>query len=197
MHHASSRKQQRRERDEKDNQKPAHGTDFSKDTRERVRGRRTLVGQFESVVKGHDFSRAVKAPKMSGALAPEERSFFKLTHYPPDALALRGLFCLRDLRACHPILRAIATGADFLEFSERGANSSRPTGVTSDNEIGKIGPVPSGCGANRSILRCHPRLGITKAFVLRPRGPHRQVFVDGVGIAWTDFRSQRYALRIG
>ncbi len=40
---ASSRKKQRRERDEKDNQKPAHGTDFPKDTRERVRGRRTFL----------------------------------------------------------------------------------------------------------------------------------------------------------
>ena len=30
--------------------------------------------------------------------------------------------------------------------------------ATSDDEMGKIGPSPSGCGANRAILRCHPRL---------------------------------------
>ena len=30
--------------------------------------------------------------------------------------------------------------------------------ATSDNEIGKMGPVPSGCGANRVILRYRPRL---------------------------------------
>ena len=31
------------------------------------------------------------------------------------------------------------------------------TGATSDNEIGKTGPVPSGCGGNSAILRCRPR----------------------------------------
>ena len=30
--------------------------------------------------------------------------------------------------------------------------------MTSDNEIEEIGPVPSGCGANRAILRYRPRL---------------------------------------
>jgi hypothetical protein len=29
--------------------------------------------------------------------------------------------------------------------------------ATIDEEIGKIGPSPSGCGENRAIRRCHPR----------------------------------------
>jgi hypothetical protein len=29
--------------------------------------------------------------------------------------------------------------------------------ATSDDEMGKIGPSPSGCGVNPAILRCHPR----------------------------------------
>ena len=39
--------------------------------------------------------------------------------------------------------------------------------ATSDAEIGKIGPSPTGCGVNRAILRCRPSLGIAKVFVLR------------------------------
>ncbi len=34
-------------------------------------------------------------------------------------------------------------------------------------------------------------LGATKAFGLRLRGPHRQVYVDGVGFVWPNFRSPR------
>jgi hypothetical protein len=40
-----------------------------------------VVGQFGSAVKGHDFSRAAKAPKKWQALAPEGKLFFKLTRY--------------------------------------------------------------------------------------------------------------------
>jgi hypothetical protein len=50
--------------------------------------------------------------------------------------------------------------------------------ATSNAEIGKIGPSPPGCGANRAMLRCRPRLGIAKAFVLR--------------LVWHNLRPQRY-----
>jgi len=48
-------------------------------------------------------------------------------------------------------------GSQF--FRVLGARSAlwSITGATSDNEIGKTGPVPSGCGANSAILRCRPR----------------------------------------
>ena len=42
--------------------------------------------------------------------------------------------------------RTAATGADFFEVKERGAQCTRRTSATRDAEIGKIRPVPSGCG---------------------------------------------------
>lgn len=39
--------------------------------------------------------------------------------------------------------------------------------AASDEEMREIGPSPLGCGENRAILRCHPRLGIAKVFALR------------------------------
>ena len=76
-------------------------------------------------------------------------------------------------------------------FSGREATDTGRILATSDEELGKIGPVPSGCGENR--------------------GPQRQVFVAGVeirpyfilalgggpatdcglGFVWPDFRWQR------
>src|SRR5580658_5646058 len=63
-----------------------------------------------------------------------------------------------------------ATGAHFAQFEKRGATDTGAPGAlvrwggdtgcvlaTSDEEMGKMGPVPSGCGANSAILRCRPR----------------------------------------
>jgi hypothetical protein len=50
--------------------------------------------------------------------------------------------------------------------------------ATIDDEMGKIGPSPSGCGANRAILHSRIRQWATTAVVL--------------GFGWPDFRSQRY-----
>ena len=45
--------------------------------------------------------------------------------------------------------------------------------ATSDNEIGKIGPDPQGCGENRAILRCRPRLWTRHSLRTPPRlHPH-------------------------
>ena len=43
-----------------------------------------------------------------------------------------------------------------MEYLERRATNMEYLRATSDNEMGKIGPSPPGCGANRSILRCRP-----------------------------------------
>jgi hypothetical protein len=66
--------------------------------------------------------------------------------------------------------------------------------ATSDKEMGKIDPSPKGCDVNYAVLCCRPRLGMAKAFVLRLRGPHRQVLVDGVGSVRRNLRSQRRPL---
>jgi hypothetical protein len=41
--------------------------------------------------------------------------------------------------------------------------------ATIDDEMGKIGPSPAGCGANRSILRCHPRRWTRHSLRIPPR----------------------------
>ena len=41
--------------------------------------------------------------------------------------------------------------------------------ATIDDEIGKIGPSPSGCGENRAILRCHPRRWTRHSLRIPPR----------------------------
>ena len=46
-------------------------------------------------------------------------------------------------------IRTAATGANFFEFEERGVTNTGCLLATSDDEIGKIGPVPLGCGENR------------------------------------------------
>ena len=58
---------------------------------------------------------------------------------------------------CIDIYEQAAPGANFFEFQERGVRCSWSTEATSDDEIGKIGPGPSGCSANRAIRRCRPR----------------------------------------
>ena len=81
-------------------------------------------------------------------------------------------------------VNTIGDGGDENRFSqdkERRARRSRSTEATSDVEMRKTGPVPTayiparknrvpgalGCGGNRLILRCRPRLGMAKAFILR------------------------------
>jgi hypothetical protein len=99
------------------------------------------------VVPGLDQLRSHNAADISGASA------YKDFHVAPY-----GLLTLNGM---------VATGANFSQIAKRGENCSRSTGATSDKEMGEIGPVPKGCGANALILRCRPRLGITKVFVLR------------------------------
>jgi hypothetical protein len=41
--------------------------------------------------------------------------------------------------------------------------------ATSDDEVGEIGPSPPGCGANRAILRCRPRLWTRHSLRTPPR----------------------------
>ena len=61
---------------------------------------------------------------------------------------------------CIDIQRRVTLGVNFCEVKERGATDTGCLLATSDTEIGKIGPSPSGCGENRLILRCRPSLGI-------------------------------------
>jgi hypothetical protein len=42
--------------------------------------------------------------------------------------------------------RAGVAGANFFEIKERGATQTERLLATTDAEIGKIGPSPSGCG---------------------------------------------------
>ena len=42
----------------------------------------------------------------------------------------------------------MALGANFYDIEERGATDTGCLLATSDTEIGKIGPSPSGCGEN-------------------------------------------------
>jgi hypothetical protein len=49
-----------------------------------------------------------------------------------------------------------ATGAHFAEMEERGVTNTGAITATSDDEIGKMGPVPSGCGENPLRRRCRP-----------------------------------------
>ena len=58
---------------------------------------------------------------------------------------------------CIHIYEWSATGANFSHFEKRGATHTGCLLATSDKEMGKNGPVPSGCGVNWAILRCRPR----------------------------------------
>src|ERR1700733_3108054 len=60
-------------------------------------------------------------------------------------------------------------GGNFSQFQERGATNVGNLRATSDTEMRKIGPSPAGCGENRAILRCLPRLWTRHS--LRP-APH-------------------------
>ena len=65
--------------------------------------------------------------------------------------------------------RAAATGADFFECEERGETNAGRILATSDEAIGKICPVPPGCGQNETTLRCHPRLWARHSLRIPPR----------------------------
>src|SRR5580700_10279156 len=45
-------------------------------------------------------------------------------------------------------------GSQFSQFAKRGVTNIGNLRATSDKEMRKIGPSPSGCGENRAILRC-------------------------------------------
>ena len=49
-----------------------------------------------------------------------------------------------------------ATGADFAQIEKRGATDTARILATSDKEMRKIGPVPSGCGEDEFRLRSRP-----------------------------------------
>jgi hypothetical protein len=66
-------------------------------------------------------------------------------------------------------IRAAATGANFSECEEQGATNTGRIRATRDEAIGKIRPVPEGCGPNRAILRCRPRLGTCHSLRTPPR----------------------------
>jgi len=85
-------------------------------------------------------------------------------------------------RACHRILRAIATGADFFEFSERGVNCSRLLERRATTKSEKLAPS----------LRVAEKNG--PYFILALDSGPATAF--GLGFVWPDFRSQRYARRI-
>jgi hypothetical protein len=53
--------------------------------------------------------------------------------------------------------RAVAPGANFSQFKERGGTDAGCILATSDAEMGKTGPGPKGCGENPAILHSRPR----------------------------------------
>jgi len=65
----------------------------------------------------------------------------------------------------------LVTGGSFSQIEKRGATDTGCLPATSNDEIGKTGPVSSGCGENRLLLRCRRLLGIVKVLVLRPVKP--------------------------
>src|SRR5712672_1495295 len=65
--------------------------------------------------------------------------------------------------------QAVATGANFWQFEERGVTHTGCLLTTIDEEMGKIGPVPSGCGENPPILRCRPRIWNHQSLRTPPR----------------------------
>ncbi len=60
-------------------------------------------------------------------------------------------------QGCIHVYEWPATGAIFSHVKERGATHTGCLLATSDKEMGKNGPVPSGCGKNWARLRCRPR----------------------------------------
>ena len=63
--------------------------------------------------------------------------------------------------------------------------------ATRDEEMRKIGPSPPGCGANRAILRSHPRLWTRHSLRIPPRlHPTDEDLSVGAPV-WPDIRPQR------
>jgi hypothetical protein len=62
-----------------------------------------------------------------------------------------------------------ALGANFPQFKERGATNMEYLRATSDEEMGKTGPCPAGCGANRAMRRSRPRRWTRHSLRARPR----------------------------
>src|SRR5277367_2428946 len=66
-------------------------------------------------------------------------------------------------------IRTTARGADFFECEKRGETNTGRILATRDEAIGKIRPLPSGCGENQAILRCRPRLWSRHSLRTPPR----------------------------
>src|SRR6266568_1688567 len=60
-------------------------------------------------------------------------------------------------------------GANFLNFEKRGSTNMCNLRAAGDDVVREIDPSPSGCGANWSILRCHPRLWTRHSLRIPPR----------------------------
>ena len=65
--------------------------------------------------------------------------------------------------------RTVAPGANFSQIEERGATHTGCLLATTDEEMREIGPGPEGCGENRAILRCRPRLWTRHSLPTPPR----------------------------
>ncbi len=76
---------------------------------------------------------------------------------PPDAIGSQARLYTSRILGCIHIYEWSATGAMFSHFEKRGVTHTGCLLATSDKEMGKNGPVPSGCGVNWAILRCRPR----------------------------------------
>ena len=60
--------------------------------------------------------------------------------------------------------------------------------ATSDEEMREIGPSPPGCGANRAILRCHPRRWSRHSHRIPPRLHSTDDDLSAGAPVWRDFR---------
>jgi hypothetical protein len=83
------------------------------------------------------------------------------------APAYRCEFPVHHTRACYELSHGWRWELVFP--SSRRATNMDYLRATIDNEMGKIGPSPPGCGANWSILRCHPRRWARHRLRIPPR----------------------------
>ena len=125
-------------------------------------------------ILGHALRRIPEVgPRPACERAEERHSSCHRRHYlPPNLHAgfLRdALERPRVIWSLFLTSRTAATGANFPECKERGVTNTGRILATSDTAIGKIRPVPPGCGENRAILRCHPCMGTCHTLRTPPR----------------------------